>query len=111
MATDEVGAAWGPGCLRALGRTYWGWNAATITAPILVIVGEYDRLYDSNVEMFSALGADDKVFLRIDCASHFMAQEIQRHVLHRASIEWLSSGVLNGAQTGIYRADKTGEIR
>jgi pimeloyl-ACP methyl ester carboxylesterase len=114
MATDEVGAAWGPGCLRAPGRTYWGWNAAnaaTITTPTLVMVGEYDRLYDSNVELFGALGAEDKVFLRIDCASHFMAWEMQRHVLHRASIEWLSSGVLNGAQTGTYRADKTGEIR
>jgi pimeloyl-ACP methyl ester carboxylesterase len=114
MATDGVGAGWGPGCLRAPGRTYWGWNAAnavTINTPTLVMVGEYDRLYDSNVELFDALGADDKVFLGIDCASHFMAWEMQRHVLHRASIEWLTSGTLSEAKTGTYRADKTGEIR
>jgi pimeloyl-ACP methyl ester carboxylesterase len=114
MATDDVGATWGPRCLRAPGRTYWGWNAtnaATIKAPTLVMVGEYDRLYDSNVELFGALGADDKVFLGIDCASHFMAWEMQRHVLHHASTEWLSSGTLSGAPTGTYRADKTGEIR
>ena len=114
MATDEIGADWGPGCLRAPGRTYWGWNAANAAAiktPTLVMVGEYDRLHDSNVELFSALGADEKVFLGIDCASHFMAWEMQRHVLHHASTEWLSSGTLSGASTGTYRADKTGEIR
>ena len=113
MATDEVGAAWCPGCLRAPGRTYWGWNAAnatTVKTPTLVMVGEYDRLYDSNVELFGALGAEDKVFLGIDCASHFMAWEMQRHVLHRASTEWLSSGTLNGSQAGTYRVGKDTEI-
>jgi pimeloyl-ACP methyl ester carboxylesterase len=114
MATDDVGAAWGPGCLRAPGRTYWGWNAAnaaTITTPTLVMVGDHDRLYESNVDLFGALGAENKVFLGIHCASHFMAWEMQRHVLHRASSEWLSSGTLRGAQTGTFRADKSGEIR
>jgi pimeloyl-ACP methyl ester carboxylesterase len=113
MATDEVGAGWGPGCLRAPGRTYWGWNAAnasTIQIPTLVMVGEYDRLYESNVELFTALGAEDKAFLGIDCASHFMAWEMQRHVLHRASTEWLTSGTLNGGRKGIYGADKTGTV-
>jgi len=114
MATDAIGAGWGPGCLRAPGRTYWGWNAAnaaTITTPTLVMVGEHDRLYDSNVELFDALGADDKVFLGIDCASHFMAWEMQRHVLHHASTEWLLSGTLCDTSIGAFRADKSGKIK
>ena len=113
METDSVGAKWGPGCLRAPGRTYWGWNAAnagTIQTPTLVMVGEYDRLYESNVDLFSYLGATDKVFLGIECASHFMAWEMQRHVLHQASREWLRSGTLTGKSTGTYWADAKGEI-
>ena len=113
MATDAVGAGWGPGCLRAPGRTYWGWNAenaATLETPTLVMVGEYDRLYDSNVELFGYLGAADKAFLGIECASHFMAWEMQRYVLHRASAEWLSSGTLTGKSTGTYWADASGKI-
>ncbi len=113
METDPVGASWGPGCLRAPGRTYWGWNAVnagTLMTPTLVMVGEYDRLYESNVALFSFLGATDKAFLGIECASHFMAWEMQRTVLHRASIEWLSSGTLAGEKTGTYWANATGEI-
>jgi pimeloyl-ACP methyl ester carboxylesterase len=113
METDSVGANWGPGCLRAPGRTYWGWNAANagrLTAPTLVMVGEFDRLYDSNVELFGYLGAANKVFLGIQCASHFMAWEMQRYVLHEASAEWLGFGTLTGEQTGTYWADATGKI-
>lgn len=113
METDSVGAGWGPGCLRAPGRTYWGWNAAnagSLMMPTLVMVGEYDRLYDSNVELFGFLGATDKAFLGIECASHFMAWEMQRHVLHRASSEWLTTGTLTGEQRGTYWADANGEI-
>ena len=114
METDTVGAEWGPGCLRAPGRTYWGWNAAnaaTLQMPTLIMVGEYDRLYASNVELFGHLGATDKTFLGIECASHFMAWEMQRHVLHQASGEWLRSGTLTGEKTGTYWADPTGRIR
>jgi pimeloyl-ACP methyl ester carboxylesterase len=113
METDSVGANWGPGCLRAPGRTYWGWNAANagrLTAPTLVMVGEFDRLYDSNVELFGYLGAANKVFIGIQCASHFMAWEMQRYVLHEASAEWLGFGTLTGEQTGTYWADATGKI-
>ena len=74
------------------------------------MVGEYDRLYEANVELFGYLGATDKAFLGIECASHFMAWEMQRTVLHLASSEWLKSGTLTGKKTGTYWADATGEI-
>lgn len=113
METDAIGATWGPGVLRAPARTYWGWNAAnaaTIATPTLVMVGEYDRLYDSNVALYHALGAQNKAFLGIECASHFMTWEMQRRVLHRASSEWLTSGALEGATKGSFWADRTGAI-
>ena len=74
--------------------------------PTLVMVGEYDRLYESNIELFGHLGAPDKAFLGIECASHFMAWEMQRHVLHKASGEWLTSATLTGKNTGT-RSDCT----
>jgi pimeloyl-ACP methyl ester carboxylesterase len=113
METDAVGATWGPGVLRAPGRTYWGWNAAsaaTIGTPTLVMCGEYDRLYDSNIALYGALGTRHKAFLGIECASHFMVWEMQRRVLHRASIEWLQSGALAGAPKGSFWADREGQI-
>ncbi len=113
MKTDAVGAKWGTGVLRAPGRTYWGWNkanAATIQVPTLVMCGEYDRLYESNIALYGALGTRNKAFLGIECASHFMAWEMQRFVLHRASAEWLASGTLEGSGKGSFWADRTGTI-
>jgi len=113
VLTDPVGASWGPGGLRAPTRTYWGWNtpaAATITVPTLVMAGEFDRLFASNVEIYEDLGADSKVFLDIRCASHFMAWETQRRVLHRASREWLESTSVAAISNGRLIADPDGEI-
>jgi pimeloyl-ACP methyl ester carboxylesterase len=113
METDAVGATWDPGVLRAPGRIYWGWNAASaarLTTPTLVMVGEYDGLYDSNVALFDALGAASKAFLGIECASHFAAWEMQRHVLHATSREWLACGTLTGRTTGTFCAAANGTI-
>lgn len=111
--SDPIGATWGPGGLRAPGRTYWGWNARavrTIEAPTLVMAGEYDRLMASNRALFGALGAREKVFLGIDGGSHFMAWEKQRCVLHHASISWLRDGALEGKTLGTFACDYDGLI-
>ncbi len=111
--SDPVGAAWGPGGLRAPTRSYWGWNAraaGTITAPTLVMAGQYDRLMASNRDLFAALGAREKVFLAIDGGSHFMAWEKQRGVLQRASVSWLRDHALEGRTEGAFRADYEGTI-
>ncbi|MGH8639586.1 MAG: alpha/beta fold hydrolase, partial [Burkholderiales bacterium] len=89
---DPVAATWGPGGVRAPTRTYWGWNAngaKKITLPTLILVGEQDRLMKSNLELFDDLGSQQKVFLGVACATHFMNWEKQRRVLHSASIDWL----------------------
>lgn len=110
---DPVGATWGTGGLRAPTRTYWGWNANSakkISVPTLIMVGEQDRLIGSNRDLFDDLGAPDKVFLNISCATHFVVWEKQRHILHRASLEWLQNTQLNGARTGRFSANAEGRI-
>ncbi len=113
VVTDPVGASWGPGGLRAPTRTYWGWNAksaAMITCPVLIMVGEYDRLLPSNIQLFEDLGADTKVLIEVKGASHFMQWEKQRHILHRGSREWLESTSVAGVSNGRLVADYSGEI-
>jgi len=113
VVTDAVGASWGPGGLRAPSRTYWGWNAksaAKITCPVLIMVGEYDRLLPSNNELFEDLGTDTKLFIEVKGASHFMGWEKQRHVLHRGSHEWLDSNSVAGFLEGRLVADYSGSI-
>lgn len=110
---DPVAANWGPGGLRAPTRTYWGWNAngaRKIGVPTLIMVGEQDELTRSNLELFDDLGAQRKVFLGIACGTHFINWEKQRRVLHKASIDWLSNGSLDGQTGGMYRADENARI-
>lgn len=110
---DPVGATWGPGGLRAPTRTYWGWNAngaRKVQVPTLIMVGEYDNLIRSNIELHEDLGASEKVFLGIAGGTHFMNWEKQRRVLHAASIDWLKNGSLGGATSGVFRADENGVV-
>ena len=110
---DPVGATWGPGGLRAPTRTYWGWNAASakkITIPTLIMAGEQDRLTKSNLELFDDLGAKEKVFLGIACGTHFINWERHRHVLHKASLDWLKNGSVGGQTSGRLRSDENGNI-
>jgi pimeloyl-ACP methyl ester carboxylesterase len=110
---DPVAATWGPGGLRAPTRTYWGWNAngaGKIAVPTLIVAGEQDRLTKSNLELFDDLGSQQKVFLGVACATHFMNWEKQRRVLHAASIDWLRNGSLGGATSGMFRADENARI-
>lgn len=110
---DPVGATWGPGGLRAPSRTYWGWNAqaaATISLPTLIMVGEQDALLASNLDLYDDLRSSHKAFLRIAGATHFMGWERQSRVLHRASLEWLVSGAIEGRESGAFMADESGAV-
>ena len=112
-AMDPQAAQWGPGGLRAPTRTYWGWNASAakkITVPTLLMVGEQDDLMASNLQLFDDLGAKEKAFLGIACATHFAVWEKQRRVLHKASLDWLQNTRLTGKSTGMFRADNDGRI-
>jgi pimeloyl-ACP methyl ester carboxylesterase len=111
MESDPFGAAWGG--LRGPTRTYWGWNAASagrITQPTLLMIGENDRLLPSNRDLFADLGANPKAMIEMACASHFAQWEIQRHVLQRASLEWLDGLTVEGRSSGQFRADAQGRV-
>jgi pimeloyl-ACP methyl ester carboxylesterase len=113
MESDPVAANWGPGGVRAPTRTYWGWNATSagkIKVPTLIMVGEEDDLLASNRDLYADLGAQEKTFLTITCATHYMNWEKQHRVLKRASLEWLEKGTLAGHRQGIFRADADGNV-
>ena len=111
--SDELGASWGPGVLRAPTRTYWGWNdenAGTIAVPTLVMVGENDGLLESNSLLFDDLGSEQKVFIQIACGTHFMVWEHAGAVLREQSLEWLEHTSINGSRNGRFRADANGGL-
>ena len=74
------------------------------------MVGEEDDLIAANRHLHEDLGAPDKAFLAITCATHFVGWEKQHRVLKRASLEWLEKGTLEGRTRGTFRADAEGRI-
>jgi hypothetical protein len=78
--------------------------------PTLIMVGEQDDLTKSNLELFDDLGTQQKVFLGVACGTHFMNWEKQRRVLHKASLDWLGNGSLDGQTSGMFRADENARI-
>ena len=108
---DPVGASWGG--LRGPTRTYWGWTrngAAKVKLPVLHFVGELDGQLETNIGLFDDLGSEQKIFLRIAGASHFMQWERGRHVQRRAVLEFLDHGTLEGQTVGRFRSDEDGVI-
>jgi pimeloyl-ACP methyl ester carboxylesterase len=107
MATDPVGATWGPGVVRAPMRSYWGWNkkaAAAIKTPTLFITGDSDRQMASNQLLYGHLASRNKLFVTVKDASHFMLWEHQRDTLRQAAREWLVSNTFHGRDAGQYVA-------
>jgi pimeloyl-ACP methyl ester carboxylesterase len=114
MAVDEVGAGWGPdgeGIIRAPNRMNFGWraNLARIRAPTLVLLGEFDN-YVQRLEAWKGLTVEHRMFIKIACASHFVGFERGRHLLYRATREWLAGGAVDGAERGEFLADVHGRL-
>lgn len=110
---DRLGATWGSGGLRAPTRTYWGWNAnaaRAIKVPTLMMTGEQDRLLPSNLHLMDDLAAAKKAFVTIETATHFAVWERQRHVLHKASLQWLADTRIGTDESLFYRAAPDGSI-
>ena len=114
MALDEVGARWGregEGIMRAPNRTNFGWrgNLARIRAPTLMLLGEFDN-YEKRLEAWRGLSAERKLFVKVACASHFMQFERGRHLLYRATTEWLKTRTVQGVERGELAADARGNM-
>jgi pimeloyl-ACP methyl ester carboxylesterase len=108
LASDPVGSTWGPGVRRAPTVTSWGWTQAVVaktTTPTLMVVGISDKQVSPERvrELYADLGAKQKVFIDLGCASHNAMWERNRTILFRASAEWLEKGTVNGAQEGMLK--------
>src|SRR5438034_6628540 len=75
LASDPVGATWGPGVRRAPQTAVWGWTpalAGKTMIPTLMVSGAHDKQVPTErvQELFADLGAAQKVFIDLACSSH-----------------------------------------
>lgn len=108
LASDPVGATWGTGVRRAPSTPTWGWNQATVAAsriPTLVVAGAHDGQVspDRVRQLYADLGSTEKVFVDLACSSHNAMWETHHLDLFRASLEWLSTGRVNGVAQGLLK--------
>lgn len=108
LASDPTGAAWGAGVRRAPQVPTWGFNQAVVSSmktPFLMVAGAHDKqVAPEHVrELYEDLGATAKVFIDLACSSHNAMWEKNHTLLFEASREWLESGTVGGASTGIIR--------
>jgi len=108
LASDPVGATWGPGVRRAPVTTSWGWTSAVVaktTIPTLVVSGAHDKQVATERvrDFYADLGAPEKVFIDLACSSHNAMWERNHLLLFQASLEWLQKGSVNGTKTGMLR--------
>jgi pimeloyl-ACP methyl ester carboxylesterase len=108
LASDPVGATWGPGVRRAPQTTSWGWTTDVVRkmqTPTLMVSGAHDKqvLQERVRNLYADLGSPQKVFIDLACSSHNAMWEKNHMLLFRASLEWLQSGTVNGMKTGTLR--------
>ncbi len=115
MFEDGLGEQWGPegvGVMRAPHRMNYGWraNAARLHTPTLVLLGEHDN-YEKRRDAWGGLAAPDKVFVKIDGASHFVQYERGRHAMRGLAEEWLKRGSIGGETRAEFGTDWDGRLR
>ncbi len=108
LASDPVGAGWGPGVRRAPRVPTWGFNqavVATIPTPFLMVTGAHDKQVPPQRvrELYADLGAKQKVIIDLACSSHNAMWEKNHLLLFKASLEWLKDGKVNGVSQGELR--------
>ncbi len=108
LASDPVGATWGPGVRRAPQTATWGWNAAAVgktQTPTLMIAGQHDKQVppDRVRDLYADLAAPQKLFIDLACSSHNAIWEKNRLLMFRASLDWMTSGSVNGMKEGTLR--------
>jgi len=88
------------------------WNregAARVASPTIIVVGAQDNPEGRGVLYDDLTAIDNKVLVTMACSTHFSVWETTQYkFLHRASLEWLSSGTFNGAHQGVYEVGVNG---
>ena len=108
LASDPIGATWGPGVRRAPQTTRWGWTPDVVRrtqVPTLMVSGVHDKqvMQEQVRNLYADIGSTQKVFIDLACSSHNAMWERNHLMLFRASLEWLQSGTVNGTKTGMLR--------
>jgi pimeloyl-ACP methyl ester carboxylesterase len=108
LASDPVGATWGPGVRRAPQTATWGWNAAAVgktLTPTLMISGQHDKQVPPQAvrQLYADVGSKQKVFVDLACSSHNAMWERNHLMLFKASLDWLRDGKVNGLSEGEMR--------
>jgi len=105
LASDPVGATWGPGVRRAPQVPTWGFNQAVVTkmqTPALLVTGAHDKQVapERVRELYADLGSPQKVVVDLACSSHNAMWERNHLLLFKASLDWLRDGKVNGTASG-----------
>jgi pimeloyl-ACP methyl ester carboxylesterase len=108
IGSDPAGAKWGPGVRRAPAVPSWGFDktvAARISTPFLMISGETDKqVVPQTVRaLYADLGSRDKVFIDLACSSHNAMWETNHLLLYQASLDWLTTGKVDGQSQGMLK--------
>jgi pimeloyl-ACP methyl ester carboxylesterase len=108
LASDPVGASWGPGVRRAPLVIDWGFNQAVVsrlTTPVLMVAGNNDKVVSPERvrELYADLGSKEKIFIDLACSSHNAIWEKNHLLLFQVSLEWLADGKVGGVSQGMLR--------
>jgi len=114
---DPGAASWGtlPGMLYRVptgSQVDAGWNRAAakrVKVPVLLVVGEHDpRFAQEAPTLYADISSQEKVLVKVQCATHFLLFERNHKVVHRAFAEFLTKGTVNGQQ-GLVTVDREGK--
>jgi pimeloyl-ACP methyl ester carboxylesterase len=108
LASDAVGKTWGPGVRRAPNVPSWGFNQSTVakmTTPYLMVSGTNDKQVPQERvrTLYADLGSKDKVFIDLACSSHNAMWEKNHLLLFKASLDWLTTGKVEGVSHGMLK--------
>jgi pimeloyl-ACP methyl ester carboxylesterase len=108
LASDPVGATWGPGVRRAPTVPTYGFGPATVAklqTPYLMIAGQHDgQVAPERVrQLYEDLGSKQKVFIDLACSSHNAMWERNHRLLFQATVEWLRDGKVGGVTEGVLK--------
>jgi len=107
LASDAVGATWGPGVRRApeMAGTWPPAMARKVTVSFLMVSGAHDKQVapDRWGELYTDVASAEKVFVDLACSSHNAMWERNHLLLFRASLEWLTQGTVNGMKSGMLK--------
>jgi fermentation-respiration switch protein FrsA (DUF1100 family) len=78
--------------------------------PTLMVAGVHDKQVPPERvrDLYTDLGASNKIFADLACSSHNAAWERNHLLLFRASLEFLTAGTVNGAKQGMVKLGYTG---